>query len=215
MSTPLDLRHLSDLAVDAFRELGNIGSGHASGALATMLGRKVDITVPKVRLLPVAQLDDLCPNQAGTAAVQLRFTGDLEGVMAFCVPAGTAEEFIRRLAGQALTIEDELGRSVIAEIANIVGGAFLSALYGMTGLNAALTPPQYHLGNEGTALAGVLETIRPWGDYAFVVETAFLYDGTALPCNLFFIPRPAGMVSILERLGLQEVFVAEERLSSS
>ncbi|HHW14119.1 MAG TPA: hypothetical protein GXX28_04190 [Firmicutes bacterium] len=212
MSTSLDLRHLSDLALDAFRELGNIGSGHASGALATMLGRKVDITVPKVQLLAVARLDDLCPEQTETAAVHLRLTGDIEGVMAFCVPARTAEDFIRHLTGQALTIEDELGVSVIAEIANIVGGAFLSAFYGMTGLNAALTPPQYHTGGRRAAFTTVLEEIRPWGDYAFVVETTFLYDGTTLPCSLFFIPRPAGMVSILERLGLQEIFSERKRV---
>ena len=36
----------SDLQLDALRELANIGSGKASTALSSMLGRSVDITVP-------------------------------------------------------------------------------------------------------------------------------------------------------------------------
>ena len=39
----------TDLQLDALRELANIGSGTASTALSSMLGRSVDITVPMSR----------------------------------------------------------------------------------------------------------------------------------------------------------------------
>ena len=44
----------TDLQLDALRELANIGSGNASTALSSMLGRSVDITVPAARVLPMA-----------------------------------------------------------------------------------------------------------------------------------------------------------------
>lgn len=206
LDTPLDLHRLSALAVDAFRELGNIGSGHASGALATMLGHKVDIAVPLVTLLPVTELGSLCAGQADIAAVHLRLDGEVKGLVSFCVPVTTAETLIRLLTGQSLPATDPLGVSVINEVANIVGGSFLSAFYGMTGLNAFLTPPEYHSGWYDTAFSAVVEELRPWGDYAFVVQTAFLHDGGDLPCTLFFIPSPPGMVAILERMGLTSIF---------
>jgi chemotaxis protein CheC len=206
LASSLDLRRLSALALDAFRELGNIGSGHASGALATMLGHKVDITVPEVQLRPIAELTALCPEGEDVAAVHLRLDGETKGFVSFCVPAQTAEYFIRSLTGQQLSISDPMGISVINELANIVGGAFLSAFYAMTGLNSFLTPPEYHGGSYESAFSAVASEVQPWGDYAFIIQTAFVQDETVLPCNLFFIPDPSGMVKILERMGLTNIF---------
>ena len=45
----------SDLQLDALRELANIGSGTASTALSSMLGRSVDISVPAALVLPMAE----------------------------------------------------------------------------------------------------------------------------------------------------------------
>ena len=47
--------HYTDLQLDALRELANIGSGTASTALSTMLGRSVDISVPSASVLPMAE----------------------------------------------------------------------------------------------------------------------------------------------------------------
>ena len=42
----------TEMQLDALRELANIGSGTASTALSGMLGRSVDISVPKAQALP-------------------------------------------------------------------------------------------------------------------------------------------------------------------
>lgn len=205
-SSPFDLRRLSGLAVDAFKELGNIGSAHASGALAAMLGRTVQITVPTLQLLPVTDLGRLCTDQKEIAAVHLRLAGEVKGLVSLCVPAETAEHFTRLLTGQSLPASDPMAVSVINELANIMGGAFLSAFYTMTGLNAFLTPPEYYGGRYDTAFSTVVREVQRWGDHAFVIRTGFLHGGDTLPCDLFFIPSPPGMVAILQRLGLTEIF---------
>lgn len=201
-----DLRRLSNLALDAFRELGNIGSGHASGALATMLGHRVDITVPQVRLLPMSDLGALRAADGAVVAVHSRLDGEINGLVSFCVPVETADHFIRQLTGQTFPPDDPMSVSVINELANIVGGAFLSAFYGLTGLNAFLTPPRYQSGACSTAFSTVVEELQPWGECAFAVSTGFICDGELLSCTLFFIPSPDGMLAILTRLGLTEIF---------
>lgn len=206
MDAALDLRRLNSLALDAFRELGNIGSGHASGALAAMLGHKVDMTVPKIELFALTTADDLRADHREVFTVNLRLDGDLHGAVVLCLPIDTAAHLIRLLTGQSLSVEDPLGASVISELANIVGGSFLSAFYGMTGLNAFLTPPEHHAGSYCSVLSTVLVEARQWGDYAFAVESAFICDANVLPCHLLFIPSPPGMVTILRRMGLTDIF---------
>lgn len=203
----LDLRRLNALALDAFRELGNIGSGHASGALATLLGKKVNITVPKVELLSLGDLASLYPERSTIVAVHLRLDGDLQGLVSLCAPVDTARQFIQMLTGMSIPVDDPMGVSVINEIANIVGGSYLSAFYGLTGLNAFLTPPQYHSGSYNTVFSSALKEAEAWGEYAFAVESDFVHDTDVLPLHLFFIPSPEGLVEILARMGLQEIFV--------
>ena len=38
---------LSDMQIDVLREVGNIGSGNATTALSSMVGKMIDIEVPK------------------------------------------------------------------------------------------------------------------------------------------------------------------------
>lgn len=202
----MNLRRLSDLALDAVRELGNIGSGHASGALAAMLGRKVDITVPKVTLQRLAQLSLYSDPATEVVAVHLRVVGDVDGLVTLCAPQTVAEGLIHLLTGQPFPIADPMSVSVMNEVANIIGGAFLGAFYGMTGLNSQLTPPEYFSGQVNGAFSGVLAELSRWGESAFVVETAFVQAENELPCSLLFIPSGEGLVLTLQRLGLTDIF---------
>ena len=47
----IDLEKLEDSQFDVLKEIGNIGAGNATTALATMLNIKVDMSVPNVALL--------------------------------------------------------------------------------------------------------------------------------------------------------------------
>ena len=46
----IDLEKLEDSQFDVLKEIGNIGAGNATTALATMLNIKVDMSVPNVAL---------------------------------------------------------------------------------------------------------------------------------------------------------------------
>ena len=56
------LSEINDKYVDVLREIGNIGAGNATTAIASMLSIKVDMNVPKVELLEVSKLGAcICP----------------------------------------------------------------------------------------------------------------------------------------------------------
>ena len=56
------LEEVNDRYVDVLREIGNVGAGNATTAIASMLGIKIDMNVPKVELLEAARLGSaICP----------------------------------------------------------------------------------------------------------------------------------------------------------
>ena len=50
--------YLSSLEQDALGEIGNITFGSAATALSTLLGKKVDITTPKVSIIGKEELEE-------------------------------------------------------------------------------------------------------------------------------------------------------------
>ena len=55
----LSMEQLTQEYFDVLKELGNIGAGNATTALAQMIGCKVDMSVPKVRLLEFQELGEI------------------------------------------------------------------------------------------------------------------------------------------------------------
>ena len=51
---------MTDLQLDALRELANVASGSAATALSQMLAREVEINVPRALALPLADAVDAC-----------------------------------------------------------------------------------------------------------------------------------------------------------
>lgn len=54
----ISLDEMSNEYFDVLRELGNIGAGNATTALAQMMQCKVDMAVPKVQLLEFRELGE-------------------------------------------------------------------------------------------------------------------------------------------------------------
>ena len=51
ITSPLLNKSLTDEDIDFLQELGNIGSGHAANALAELLNRRIDMSLPRFRKL--------------------------------------------------------------------------------------------------------------------------------------------------------------------
>jgi len=47
------IKNLTPMQLDAIREVGNIGAGHAATVLSQLLKQRVSMTVPQVNILPL------------------------------------------------------------------------------------------------------------------------------------------------------------------
>ena len=69
---------------DVLKELGNIGAGNATTALAQMLQCKVDMQVPQVRLLNFSEVGEVMGGEEQiVVGIYLAVEGDITGSIMF------------------------------------------------------------------------------------------------------------------------------------
>ena len=95
-----DLNDISQEYFDILKELGNIGAGNATTALAQMLQSKIDMRVPQVRLLDFNQVGALIGGEEQLmAGIYLKVEGDIEGSIMFLQGKDSARHLVEKLMG--------------------------------------------------------------------------------------------------------------------
>ena len=190
----------TELQLDALRELANIGSGTASTALSSMLGRSVDISVPKAQALPFAEaVDSAGPAEQDVTAIVLGIVGEMQGTVLLLVPPADADAMCRMLGVEP---DDEFALSALGEIGNIVGTSYINALAGMTGMDIEPTPPSTTTDMLGALVASVLAGAAATGDVALVLDSNLVVEGEDCSISFLLVPDQGGVDVLLSRLGL-------------
>ena len=128
MTDNMSFEKVSQEYYDVLKELGNIGAGNATTALAQMLQCKVDMKVPQVRLLNFNEVGEVMGGEEQiVAGIYLAVEGDITGSMMFILEQEAAKSLVEKLMGMPLQDGlDEMGISALKEIGNIITGAILS-----------------------------------------------------------------------------------------
>ncbi len=190
----------TDLELDALRELANIGSGTAGTALSSMLGRPVDISVPRALALPLADAVDAAGDAEQPATgVVIPLQGDLQGTVLLLFDGDDAATLCSLLGVEP---DSDVGLSALGEIGNILGTSYIQALGQMTGLTLEPTPPHVATDMLGAIVATVLAAEAATADVALLLDSDLQVEGE--PCSLSFmlLPEPGGVRELLTRLGL-------------
>jgi chemotaxis protein CheC len=188
------------LQLDALRELANIGSGTASTALSTLLGRSVDISVPNAKALPFAEAVEAAgPAEQDVTGIVLGIVGDMNGTVLLLVPPADADAMCRMLGVEP---DDAVALSALGEIGNIVGTSYINALAGMTGMDLEPTPPATATDMLGALVASVLAGHAHAGDTALMLDSNLVVEGDDCSVSFLLVPDQGGVATLLARLGL-------------
>lgn len=193
---------LSDVQLDALRELANIASGTAATALSQLLAREVEISVPRALALPIGHAVEACgEGERHVGGVVVPIQGDIDGAVLLLIEFEQAAGLCRLLGVEAHT---EVGDSALREIGNILATSYLNGLGAMTGLALEPSPPILHYDMLAAIVSTVLAGTAGPGDLALVLDSEL--DVSGEPCSISFLLLPtSGKVSgLLAPLGLAE-----------
>lgn len=140
----------------ALAEVANIGSGHAATALSQLLGRPVEISYTDALLTTLAQAADRLGAAAAQSAVVDTPVAE-GGRILMLFPNAAAVELCELLG---VSLDDELGRSALKEVGNILGSTYLNAIAEMTGLALDPAPPEIEIDLLGRVVERRLPSTR-------------------------------------------------------
>lgn len=207
----LDMEELTNQYYDVLKELGNIGAGNATTALAQMIDCKVDMSVPQVRLLDFNKLGEIVGGEDEImVGIYLQVEGDVEGSMMFIQKKISAAHLVNKLMCGMLGVTEEeiinhefgeMECSAIKEVGNIITGAYLNALSSLTGLKIYPSVPQLGIDMAGALLSVPAVEFGLFADKILLVQTEFS-DEIELDGYFILIPDMESYEKILTSLGV-------------
>ena len=207
----LNMEDLTNQYFDVLKELGNIGAGNATTALAQMIGCKVDMSVPQVRLLEFREVGELVGGEEQImVSIYLQVEGDVEGSIMFILTKAAAAHLVNKLMGGMLAIDEskadeyefgEMECSAIKEVGNIITGAYLNALSGLTNLKILPSIPQIGIDMAGALLSVPAVEFGVICDNILLIQTKFS-DDVELDGYFILIPDMESYEKILTSLGV-------------
>lgn len=200
----LDLETMSQEYYDVLKELGNIGAGNATTALAQMIGCKVDMSVPQVKLLDFSEVAALMGGEEQImAGIYLAVEGDITGSIMFLLEKASARHLVGKLMGMNAEGEDfsEMEMSALQEVGNIITGSYLNSLSMMTNLKIYPSIPSLAVDMAGAILSVPAIEFGVLGDHILLIQTQF-FDEIQLDGYFILIPDLESYGKILSSLGI-------------
>jgi len=205
----ISFEKLNEIQLDALREVGNIGAGNAATALSNVVGKRVKMEVPLVKILPLKDVPEwLGGPEKEVLGVYLTMSGAATGHILFVMSIDDALKIMHILLGdltpsreQVLEM-DEIARSAMEEIGNILSSSYLSALADFTGLRLNHSVPSLAIDMAGAIVDVILIEISKSGDYALLIETEFLEEENRIKGYFMLIPDTGSLEIILQAIGV-------------
>lgn len=205
----INLNELNEIQYDVLREIGNIGAGNATTALSQMLNQKMDMSVPKVALVPFNEISEIMGDEDQTVVgILLGFEGDIFGMMMFLFDTRSAHHLVNALMMQDREAGvdsgadfSEMEMSALKEIGNIVSGSYLTAISKLTNLKMISTIPEMTIDMIGALLSVPASEFGKYGDKLLLIQSQF---GEMDFVNGYFlmIPELESYDMLLDSLGV-------------
>lgn len=200
----LNFDEMSQEYFDILRELGNIGAGNATTALAQMLQCKVDMSVPKVGLLEFKEVGAAMGGEEQImAGIYLGVEGDITGSIMFLLEKNSARFLVSKLMGMEMEGDEfsEMEFSALKEVGNIITGAYLNSLSSLTNLKIFPTVPDVAVDMAGAIMSVPAIQFGAVGDRMLLIQTQF-FDEVAIDGYFILIPDMESYSKILSALGM-------------
>ncbi|SFP91551.1 chemotaxis protein CheC [Lachnospiraceae bacterium XBB1006] len=204
--TNYSLEDVNNIYFDVLKEIGNIGAGNATTAIASMLQLRLDMNVPKVQLLSFPELGGAVGGEeTQIVGIYLEVGSDISGSMMFLLTMESARFLVNKMMmkeGGSTDSFDEIEMSALKEVGNIIAGSYLSALASMTQLTITPSVPYLAIDMAAAILSVPAIQFGQYGDNALLIQTEF-GDDVMIDGYFILLPDLESYGKILSSLGIQ------------
>jgi chemotaxis protein CheC len=197
---------LSAVQADAIQELGNIGAAHAATTLSQMVGSTVQMSVPGIKAIDIAQLGNYMGEESA-AMVVFELQGEIQhgGFVIFYI---TRESAIR-LTNTMLGLTDmnramnEMDESALLEVGNIMVSAFLDATAELLGFVMLPSPPAMTIDMAHAAMSTLIAGLGEEIDEVLLFSTELTCEEHKIDSDIIMMPESktlAHIVALLENM---------------
>lgn len=196
---------ISAIRLEALKEIGNIGSGHAATSLSRMLHTRIDMSVPKVWLVPLERLNEALEELDATkVALYLKVEGDAPGKAMFVLSLQSAEIIAKTLLMQSEPpdiFKDEMAHSALREVGNIMVSSFVIALTQFSGIRLQPSIPALAIDMIGAMIDAVILEEGSVDDNILIIDTK-LSGNEKMEGKFLFIPGEGSLDRLLGVFGI-------------
>lgn len=177
--------------LDALQEVANIGMGQAGAALAGVLDTFVSLSVPRTRVIEVANLGTTLLSMVGgnpeVTAVRQSFRSEIRGEAVVIFSHGGCSALWDLMGYEQADDASGSGggREVLLDVGNILVGACIHSVFEQLGHTLTFSPPS--LIAEQVPIERLLHPgTLPW-EIALLVEVNFRLEARQFMCHLLML----------------------------
>ncbi|MFQ5980296.1 MAG: chemotaxis protein CheC [Candidatus Heimdallarchaeota archaeon] len=202
---------LKEFHLDALRELSNVGAGHSATALAQLLNRRVDMSVPYLHLVRVEEAVSCIDRDRGltptslVSAVVSRTEGDVVFTAVVLLDGKSVNNILRIMkTGHTRDIEltdlTAMDKSIVREIGNILLLHYISSVNTFLSLNAFPASPHITTDMLQAVLDDLMTGSNTDASHVLLVNVDIFTDPATLSAAVLLLPDAKAMDQLMTKL---------------
>jgi chemotaxis protein CheC len=194
---------LSTVQADAIQELGNIGAAHAATTLSQMLGSTIEMSVPAIKVVDLAQLGNYMGEESA-AMVAFELQGDIPhgGYILFYITRESAVRMTNTMLGSTEMNRplSEMDESALLEVGNIMVSAFLDATAELLGFVMLPSPPSLTIDMAHAVMQSLIAQMQEDTNEVLLFSTELVCEEHKIDSDIIMMPERSTLIRIIALL---------------
>jgi chemotaxis protein CheC len=197
---------------DSLRELGNIGSGNAITALSEIINRRIEMSLTWVKIIPFWDLNKIFPDlNIEVIGICSNIEGEPNLTLLQIFSKNSFTNLLNLISEKnAQNLDyvndisdlDNLTKSIIAEIGNILAGHYASSLANLMSIKLIPNAPNLALDTIGAISNSLVAKYSKNSDYLIIINTEMNIDDLCINGIFCFIPSFETLETIFKLINL-------------
>jgi chemotaxis protein CheC len=191
--------NINEFQIDALREIGNIGAGHAATSLSRMTKMVIDISVPEISVLPLSEFPSFINEEEIVAGSLLDLYSaskighqSIFGYICILFPKKSAITLANILTEEENEFFSEMGQSALMEVSNIMTSTFLNATTEFLDITTVIlhSPPSFSFDMCGAMIDGAMAKVCEITDNVIIFKTKLSNSFKKIDVFLLLFMKP-------------------------